>query len=147
MHFLPYVIEPAAGATRSVLMFLIDAYDEEPPSENRAEGRVVLRLHPRLAPIKVAVLPLVKKDEWLTGKAREIVKEFWRGSVNSFYDEKDAIGRRYARQDEAGTPFCITVDGQTREDDTVTLRYRDDMRQERIKVADAVELVQRKIKE
>jgi glycyl-tRNA synthetase len=147
MHFLPYVIEPAAGATRSVLMFLVDAYDEEPPSENRAEGRVVLRLHPRLAPIKAAVLPLVKKDEWLTGKAREIVKEFWRGSVNSFYDEKDAIGRRYARQDEAGTPFCITVDGQTREDDTVTLRTRDDMRQERIKVAEAVELVQRKIRE
>ena len=76
MHFLPHVIEPAAGATRSVLMFLLDAYDEEPPSEARKEGRVVLRLHPRLAPIKVAVLPLVKKDEWLTGKARELVRRF-----------------------------------------------------------------------
>jgi len=147
LHFLPYVIEPAAGATRSVLMFLLDAYDEEPPSEARKEGRVVLRLHPRLAPIKVAVLPLVKKDEWLTGKARELVKHFWAGSVNAFYDEKDAIGRRYARQDEAGTPFCLTIDGETKDDDTVTIRYRDDMRQERIKVDEAVEIVNRKTRE
>jgi len=95
----------------------------------------------------VAVLPLVKKDEWLTGKAREIVREFWRGSVNAFYDEKDAIGRRYARQDEAGTPFCITVDGETRETGTVTLRFRDDMRQERIPVAEAVDIVTRKLRE
>jgi len=145
-RYLPYVIEPAAGATRSVLMFLIDAYDEEPPSEAREEGRVVLRLHPRLAPIKVAVLPLVKKDDWLRDKAREIVKGFWGASVNAFYDEKDAIGRRYARQDEAGTPFCLTVDNQTRDDDTVTIRYRDDMRQERIKVAQAVAVVQDKVR-
>jgi glycyl-tRNA synthetase len=147
MHYTPYVIEPAAGATRTVLMLLLDAYDEEPPSEGRKDGRVVLRLHPRLAPIKVAVLPLVKKDEWLTGKAREIVKGFWGSSINAFYDEKDAIGRRYARQDEAGTPFCITVDGQTKEDDTVTIRYRDDMRQERIKVQQAIDIVQAKMRE
>jgi glycyl-tRNA synthetase len=147
MHYLPWVIEPAAGATRTVLMFLLDAYDEEPPSEGRKDGRVVLRLHPRLAPIKAAVLPLVKKDEWLTTKARDIVKTFWKSSVNAFYDEKDAIGRRYARQDEAGTPFCITVDGQTKEDDTVTLRYRDDMRQERIKVEQAVDIVLAKVRE
>jgi glycyl-tRNA synthetase len=147
VRYLPYVIEPAAGATRTVLMFLLDAYDEEPPSEGRKDGRVVLRLHPRLAPIKVALLPLVKKDEWLTGKAREIVKEFLKNGVNAFYDEKDAIGRRYARQDEAGTPFCITVDGQTKEDGTVTIRYRDDMRQERIKLDEAVEIVTRKIRE
>ncbi|MDD5309023.1 MAG: glycine--tRNA ligase [Deltaproteobacteria bacterium] len=147
VHFLPYVIEPAAGATRATLMFLLDAYHEEPPSEARAEGRVVLRLHPRLAPIKVAVLPLVKKDEWLQGKSREIVKEFWKSSVNAFYDEKDAIGRRYARQDEAGTPFCITIDGETRENDTVTIRTRDDMRQERIKVEEAVDVVLRKMRE
>jgi glycyl-tRNA synthetase len=146
MHYTPFVIEPAAGATRAVLMFLLDAYEEEPPSEGRKNGRTVLRLHPRLAPIKVAVLPLVKKDEWLTGKAREIVKGFWKSSVNAFYDEKDAIGRRYARQDEAGTPFCITVDGQTKEDDTVTLRYRDDMRQERIKVEEAIRIVETKIR-
>ena len=147
LHYLPHVVEPAAGATRTVLMFLVDAYDEEPPSEGRKNGRVVLRLHPRLAPIKVAVLPLVKKDEWLTGKAREIVKDFWSNSVNAFYDEKDAIGRRYARQDEAGTPFCITVDGDTKDDGTVTLRYRDDMRQERIKVEEAVEIVRKKMRE
>ncbi len=147
MHYLPYVIEPAAGATRTVLMFLLDAYEEEPPSEARKDGRVVLRLHPRLAPIKVAVLPLVKKDEWLTGKARELVKGFWKNSINAFYDEKDAIGRRYARQDEVGTPFCITIDGQTKEDDTVTLRYRDDMRQERIKVQEAINTVLAKMRE
>ncbi len=147
LHYLPYVIEPAAGATRSVLMFLLDAYDEEPPSEGREEGRVVLRLNPRIAPIKCAVLPLVKKDEGLTDRARELVKTFWKSSVNAFYDDKDAIGRRYARQDEAGTPFCITVDGQTKEDDTVTIRYRDDMRQERIKSAEAVETVLRKLRE
>lgn len=147
VHYLPYVIEPAAGATRTVLMFLLDAYDEEPPSEGRKEGRVVLRLHPRLAPIKVALLPLVKKDEWLTGKAREIVRDFLKSGINAFYDEKDAIGRRYARQDEAGTPFCITVDGQTKEDGTVTIRYRDDMRQERIKLEEAVDIVTRKIRE
>ncbi len=147
LHYVPWVIEPAAGATRTVLMFLLDAYDEEPPSEGRKEGRVVLRLHPRLAPIKAAVLPLVKKDEWLTGKARDIVKTFWNSSVNAFYDEKDAIGRRYARQDEAGTPFCITVDGQTKDDDTVTLRHRDDMRQERIKVEEAVDIVLAKVRE
>ncbi|MCP4675049.1 MAG: glycine--tRNA ligase [Deltaproteobacteria bacterium] len=147
MHYLPYIIEPAAGATRTVLMFLLDAYEEEPPSEGRKDGRTLLRLHPRLAPIKAAVLPLVKKDEWLTGKAREIVKTFWSSSVNAFYDEKDAIGRRYARQDEAGTPFCITVDGQTKEDDTVTIRYRDDMRQERIKVGEAVDIVLAKVRE
>jgi glycyl-tRNA synthetase len=130
-----------------MLMFLLDAYDEEPPSEGRKDGRVVLRLHPRLAPIEVAVLPLVKKDEWLTAKAREIVKTFWNSSINAFYDEKDAIGRRYARQDEAGTPFCLTVDGQTKDDDTVTIRYRDDMRQERIPVADAVNTVVSKVRE
>ncbi|MDJ0765926.1 MAG: glycine--tRNA ligase [Myxococcota bacterium] len=145
LRFLPHVIEPAAGATRAVLMFLLDAYDEEPPSEGRKDGRVVLRLDPRLAPIKVAVLPLVKKDTELTGKARDIVKTFWSSSINAFYDEKDAIGRRYARQDEAGTPFCLTVDGQTKTDDTVTIRYRDDMRQERIKVAEAVEIVKEKV--
>jgi glycyl-tRNA synthetase len=147
MHYLPHVIEPAAGATRTVLMFLLDAYDEEPPSEGRKDGRVVLRLHPRIAPIKVAVLPLVKKDEWLTSKARDLVKTFWKNSVNAFYDEKDAIGRRYARQDEVGTPFCITIDGQTKEDGTVTLRYRDDMRQERIKLEEALDIVLAKVRE
>ncbi|MDP7034302.1 MAG: glycine--tRNA ligase [Planctomycetota bacterium] len=146
-RYLPYVIEPAAGATRAVLAFLLDAYDEEPPSETRKDGRVVLRLHPRVAPIKAAVLPLIKKDENLTARARAIVKEFWGHGINSFYDEKDSIGRRYARQDEAGTPFCLTVDGQTLEEETVTIRYRDDMRQERIEVSQAVDIVRKKVME
>ena len=143
-HFLPYVIEPAAGATRTTLMFLIDAYTEEPPSEKRKEGRTVLKLHPRLAPIKCAVLPLVKKDEWLTDKAREIVAELFSSGINAFYDEKDAIGRRYARQDEAGTPYCLTIDAQTKEDDTITIRERDTMSQERIKVSEALDIVRRR---
>jgi glycyl-tRNA synthetase len=145
VHYLPYVIEPAAGATRTTLMFLIDAYCEEEPSEMRKEGRVYLKLHPRLAPIKCAVLPLVKKDDWLRDKAREIVGELFASGINSFYDEKDAIGRRYARQDEAGTPYCLTIDSQTKEDDTVTIRERDTMSQERIKVSEALDIVRRRV--
>jgi glycyl-tRNA synthetase len=145
LHFLPYVIEPAAGATRTTLMFLLDAYTEEPPSEMRSEGRVLLRLHPRLAPIKCAVLPLVKKDEGLVAKAREIVAELFASGINAFYDEKDAIGRRYARQDEAGTPYCLTVDAETKDDDTVTIRERDSMEQERIKVSEAIDVVRKRV--
>jgi glycyl-tRNA synthetase len=144
-HFLPYVIEPAAGATRTTLMFLIDAYTEEPPSEKRKEGRTLLKLHPRLAPIKCAVMPLVKKDEWLRDKAREIVTDLFGSGINAFYDEKDAIGRRYARQDEAGTPYCLTIDAQTKDDDTVTIRERDSMDQERIPVAEALDVVRRRV--
>jgi glycyl-tRNA synthetase len=145
VHFLPYVIEPAAGATRTTLMFLLDAYTEEPPSEMRAEGRTLLKLHPRLAPIKCAVLPLVKKDPWLTHKAREVVEELFASGINAFYDEKDAIGRRYARQDEAGTPYCLTIDAQTKDDDTVTIRERDSMAQERIKVTEALDVVRKRV--
>jgi glycyl-tRNA synthetase len=143
-HYHPYVIEPAAGADRAALAFLLDAYTEEPPSEMRKEGRVLLKLHPRLAPIKVAVFPLVKKDG-MPEAARKIVAEFLRHSVNAFYDEKDAVGRRYARQDEAGTPYCLTVDGQTAQDGTVTIRERDTMKQERIKVEDAVKVVETRL--
>jgi glycyl-tRNA synthetase len=138
------VIEPAAGVDRSVLMFLIDAYAEEPPPEGRKEGRVVLKLDPRLSPIKAAVLPLVRKDG-LPEIAREIVSEFWRNSVNAFYDEKDSVGRRYRRQDEAGTPYCITVDGQTKEDQTVTIRDRDSMEQDRIRIDEAIEVVRKRL--
>ena len=145
MHFLPYVIEPAAGATRTTLMFLLDAYTEEPPSEKRKNGRTFLKLHPRLAPIKCAVFPLVKKDPELTAKAREIVQELFASGINAFYDEKDAIGRRYARQDEAGTPYCLTVDAQTKDDDTVTIRERDTMDQERIKVTEALDIVRKRV--
>jgi hypothetical protein len=144
VHYHPYVIEPAAGADRTALAFLLDAYTEEPPSEMRKEGRVLLKLHPRLAPIKVAVFPLVKKDG-MPEAARKIVAEFYRHGVNAFYDEKDAVGRRYARQDEAGTPYCLTVDGQTAQDETVTIRERDTMKQERIKVDEAVKVVQKRL--
>ncbi len=131
-RFLPYVIEPSGGVDRATLAFLCEAYDEdEAPDENgKAQKRTVLRFHPRLAPIKVAVFPLVKKDG-MPEKARAIY-EACRKHLAVFYDEKGAVGRRYRRQDEAGTPFCVTVDGQTMEDGTVTIRDRDTMKQDRI---------------
>ena len=131
-RFLPYVIEPSAGADRTALAFLCEAYCED---EVAGEARTVLRLHPRLAPIKVAVFPLVKKDG-MPERALALYREL-RSNFNAFYDEKGAIGRRYRRQDEAGTPFCVTVDGQTAEDGTVTLRERDSCEQRRVP-ADAV---------
>ena len=134
--FVPYVIEPAAGATRGVLVYLIDAYHEE-AVEGSDETRVVMKFHPQLAPIKVAVMPLVKKAG-MPEKAREIVEAFFKRGVNAKYDEQHAIGKRYRRHDEIGTPWCITVDGQTLEDGTVTLRDRDTMAQRRISAADAV---------
>ena len=126
-RFIPYVIEPSAGADRGALAFLVDAYAEE---EVKGETRNVLRFHPSLAPIKVAVFPLVKK-EGMPERARAIYNDL-RGCFPCFYDEKSAVGRRYRRQDEAGTPFCVTVDGQTAEDQTVTVRDRDSMEQNRI---------------
>ncbi|MCP4712188.1 MAG: glycine--tRNA ligase [Planctomycetes bacterium] len=126
-RYIPYVIEPSAGADRGALAFLVDAYAEE---EVRGEKRNVLRLHPALAPIKVAVFPLVKK-EGMPETARSIY-ETLRKEYTCFYDEKGAVGRRYRRQDEAGTPLCVTVDGQTKEDQTVTVRERDSMEQARI---------------
>jgi glycyl-tRNA synthetase len=141
-RYMPHVVEPAAGATRGMLAVLCDAYDEEPPDDEGKGGRTVLRLHPRLAPIKAGILPLVKKDG-MPEVARRIVDRFLAAGVNARYDEQHSIGRRYARHDEVGTPYCLTVDGQTLEDDTVTIRYRDDRRQERIEVAAAVDEVRR----
>ena len=115
-RFVPYVIEPSAGMDRSTLAFLVDAYDEE---EVRGETRNLLRFHPALAPIKAAIFPLVKK-EGMPEIARNIYDDLKR-YFNCFYDEKSAVGRRYRRQDEAGTPFCVTVDGQTLADKTVTI--------------------------
>ena len=131
-RFLPYVIEPSGGVDRALLAFLCEAYDEDeaPDEKGNPQKRTVLRFHPRLAPIKVAVFPLVKKDG-MPEKARAIYEEC-RRHLAAFYDEKGAVGRRYRRQDEAGTPFCVTVDGQTMEDGTVTIRDRDSMKQERI---------------
>jgi glycyl-tRNA synthetase len=139
-RYLPHVVEPAAGATRGVLAVLCDAFDEEPPDADGKGGRTVLRLHPRLAPYKAGILPLVKKDG-MPEIARRVADDFFAAGINAKYDAQHAIGRRYARHDEIGTPYCITVDTQTADDDTVTIRYRDDRRQERIKVAEAVEVV------
>ncbi|MCK5565520.1 MAG: glycine--tRNA ligase [Planctomycetes bacterium] len=128
-RYIPYVIEPSAGIDRSTLAFLVDAYDEE---EVKGETRNLLRFHPALAPTKVAVFPLVKKHG-MPEIATKICDDL-KKSITCFYDQKGAIGRRYRRQDEAGTPYCITVDGQTSEDNTVTVRDRDSMDQERIAV-------------
>jgi glycyl-tRNA synthetase len=136
------VIEPAAGATRGVLALLCEAYAEEPGGEDGKGERNLLKLHPRLAPYKAAVLPLVKRDG-MPEVARRIAEEFFRSGVKARYDEQHAIGKRYARHDEIGTPYCLTVDSQTAEDDTVTIRYRDSRRQERIKIADALSVVQK----
>jgi glycyl-tRNA synthetase len=128
-RYVPHVIEPAAGADRATLAFLVDAYDEE---EVGGEQRTVLKLHPRLAPVKVAVLPLVRKDGQ-PEVAREIVSAL-RGRMQTEYDEGGSIGKRYRRQDEIGTPFCVTVDHQTLEDRTVTVRDRDSLAQERVAI-------------
>ena len=125
--FVPYIIETSAGASRSFMAFLVDAYYEE---EVNGEMRSVLKFHPKLAPVKAAIFPLVNKDG-MPEIARKIEADL-RKSFKVFYDDKGAVGRRYRRQDEAGTPFCITVDTQTLEDQTVTVRERDSMEQERV---------------
>jgi glycyl-tRNA synthetase len=131
-RYTPYVIEPAAGLTRSFMAFLIDAYteDEAPNAKGGVDKRVVLRLDPRLAPVKAAVLPLSRHAD-LSPKARDLAAEL-RKSWNIEFDDAGAIGRRYRRQDEIGTPFCITVDFDSLEDNAVTVRERDAMTQERI---------------
>jgi glycyl-tRNA synthetase len=135
-QFLPHVVEPSAGADRAALAFLCEAYTED---EVGGEPRTVLKFHPRLAPIKAAVFPLVKKDG-MPEKAEAIYRELKR-HYNVFYDEKGAIGRRYRRQDEAGTPFGITVDGQTLTDGTVTVRERDTCRQWRVPASGIVQVI------
>ena len=127
-RFIPYVVETSLGVDRVMLVLLADAYREE---EVEGESRVVLKLDPRLAPVKVAVFPLVKKDG-LPEMARKLQEELRRGSIPSFYDESGSIGRRYRRQDEAGTPWCVTFDGQSAEDGTVTIRDRDNLDQVRV---------------
>jgi len=129
-RFLPYIIETSAGASRSFMAFLVDAYYEE---EVKGEIRSVLRFHPKLAPIKAAIFPLVNKDG-MPEIARDIEADL-RRNFKVFYDDKGAVGRRYRRQDEIGTPFCITVDTQTLEDKTVTVRERDSMEQVRVDAA------------
>ncbi len=130
--YTPHVIEPAGGINRMALTFLIDAYEEE---QLEKDTRTVLHFHPEIAPITVSVFPLVKK-QGMPEKAREIEAELRRGRMATFYDEKGAIGRRYRRQDEAGTPFCVTVDGDTLSEDVVTVRQRDSMEQDRVSVGE-----------
>jgi glycyl-tRNA synthetase len=132
-RFMPYVIEPAAGVDRAVLAFLCDAFEEQ---QVEGETRTVLHLHPRLAPVKVAVFPLVKK-EGMPELATTIEERLRRLGIATFYDQSGAIGRRYRRQDEVGTPWCVTVDGESVSAGTVTLRERDTMTQERVS-ADAL---------
>jgi glycyl-tRNA synthetase len=143
-RYTPYVIEPAAGLTRSVLMFLLDAYAEDRgvDHEGKEKIRVLLKLHPKLAPIKAAVLPLVKKD----GQpeiAEKIAKDLRRHGLNVSCDEQQSIGKRYAKHDEVGTPFCITVDNETVQNGSVTIRYRDTAEQKRMSAAEAVETVRK----
>ncbi len=133
-RYIPYVVEPAAGVDRSMLAFLLDAYaeDEAPDAKGKLEKRVVLRLDPRLAPVKVAVLPLSRNAD-LSPRARDlaaVVRKHW----NAEFDDAGAIGRRYRRQDEIGTPYCVTVDFETLQDQAVTVRERDSMKQDRISI-------------
>ena len=141
-HIVPYVVEPAVGVDRSVLVFLLDAYREE---EVRGERRVVLRLHPALAPVKVAVLPL-SRNEKLVPTARQ-VSDLVRSHFATQYDDAQSIGRRYRRQDEAGTPLCVTVDFDTLEDQAVTIRERDSMEQSRVPVSNLVEALRERLGE
>src|SRR5213082_4019432 len=147
-RFVPHVVEPSAGVDRTVLALICEAYSEDqaPDEKGKMETRVVLRFHPRIAPIKCGVFPLLKNNEQLVTKAKEIV-DLLRPHVFAFYDESGAIGRRYRRQDEIGTPFGITVDFETLGEkdsalrETVTLRERDSMKQERVAIKDLANIL------
>jgi glycyl-tRNA synthetase len=139
-HYIPYIIEPSAGVDRSVLAFLVDAYDEEPDKD---DTRVILRLHPALAPVKVAVLPLSRRER-LVVMAREIYTRLRKSWMVS-YDDAQSIGRRYRRQDETGTPFCVTVDFDSLEDEQVTIRERDSMAQIRVPVNGLADVLRAKL--
>ena len=144
-RYVPHVIEPSAGADRGTLAFLCDAYheDEVPDEDGKPRSRTVMKFHPRLAPVKAAILPLVKKDGM-----PEVGIDLYRAlkpHMACQYDEKGSVGRRYARQDEAGTPWCLTIDGQTLTDKTVTLRDRDSLVQSRVPIADVVDLLRDKL--
>ncbi len=145
-RYVPHVIEPAAGVDRATLAFMVDAYDEEVvpgEGEGAGESRTLLRLHPQLAPVKVAVLPLLRKDGH-PELAHEVF-EAVRRTVQSEYDEGGSIGKRYRRQDEIGTPFCLTIDHQSIEDRTITLRDRDSLSQERVPVEGIAQEIERRV--
>lgn len=143
-HYIPYVVETSIGLDRTFLMVMSEAYTEEDLStEEKKDDRVVLKFPPMLAPVKLAVLPLTKKDG-LPDIARELMQEC-KPHFKCFYEEKDTIGKRYRRQDAIGTPFCVTIDHTTKEDRTVTIRHRDSMQQERIPMTEVRRLVMDKI--
>ena len=144
-NYLPFVIEPSGGVERSLLAFLIDSYHEE--KDKDGEIRVVLKLSPQLAPVKVAVLPLLKNNSDLVKLAKDIYENL-KLSLNALvdYDEVGSIGRRYRRQDEVGTPWCLTIDHQSLEDKTITIRERDTMAQERIKIENIEKLITERLK-
>ncbi|MCU4176808.1 glycine--tRNA ligase [Carboxylicivirga sp. N1Y90] len=143
--YVPYVVETSIGVDRMFLSIMAGAYNEEEieGKDGKKETRIVLNLPPLLAPVKLAVLPLLKKDG-LPEKAREIMDDM-KFDFNCQYDTKDGIGKRYRRQDAVGTPFCVTVDHQSLEDDTVTIRYRDTMEQERVKISDLHGIISKKV--
>jgi glycyl-tRNA synthetase len=141
-RFYPHVIEPAAGVNRSVLAFLMDAYTEK--TNDKGEKRVVLKLHPELAPIKAAILPLAKNKPEIVGMAKAI-KRSLQPVLRAVYDDTGGIGKLYARQDEIGTPYCVTVDHQSLEDEAVTVRDRDTWTQERVRVSDLQEYLLRRL--
>jgi glycyl-tRNA synthetase len=150
-QYIPHVIEPSAGVDRLILALIANAYSEitETDDKGKSETRVTMKFHPRVAPIKVGVFALLKNKPELVAKAREVY-ELLRPHMKAFYDESGAIGRRYARQDEAGTPFCVTIDFDTLGEkpellDTVTIRYRDDGKQERLKISELLEFLLSKI--
>ncbi len=139
--YIPYCIEPSLGADRVALAFLVDAYDEEIVDPEKNDTRVVMHFHPALAPIKAAVLPLSKKlSEEAVKVYEKLASEFM-----CEYDESGSIGKRYRRQDEIGTPFCITYDFDSRDDDSVTVRHRDSMEQERVKIEDLTDYIRERI--
>jgi glycyl-tRNA synthetase len=152
-RFIPHVVEPSAGVDRTVLALICEAYaeDQAPDEKGKMETRTVLRFHPRIAPIKCAVFPLLKNKEQLVAKAKEVVG-LLRPHMTVFYDEGGAIGRRYRRQDEIGTPFALTIDFETLGEkaadlrDTVTLRDRDSMKQERVKISELLEILLQRVR-
>ena len=146
-HYFPYVIEPAAGVDRAALTFMFDAYDEEmaPTGDGKEAARTVLRFHPDIAPVQVAVLPL-SRNEKLVPRARAVHAQL-RGLFRAQYDDAQSIGRRYRRQDEIGSPLCVTVDFQTvEEDDAVTIRHRDTMAQVRVPIPDLADAVREQLR-
>jgi glycyl-tRNA synthetase len=152
-QYIAHVIEPSAGVDRLILALICNAYaeDEAPDEKGKMEARVVMRFHPRIAPIKVAVFPLLKNKPELVKKAKE-VRDLLHPHMTVFYDEAGAIGRRYRRQDEAGTPFGVTIDFETLGEkgaelkDTVTLRDRDTMQQDRVKIAELLPRLLEKVR-